>query len=128
MGTNYYWKPSAPGAETLHIGKSSVGWTFHFHAVEHQGLASWHAWRHRLERGDGQIVDEYGEPCPFLLFVGKVETLQRARRKDGTPFLNPATEVLEGRVNGVPPVILAHLRAEYFLDPEGYAFSRGKFS
>lgn len=65
MGTNYYWRPACdvcgctherPPRE--HIGKSSGGWTFGFHATEE--IRSAKQWK-QVTGGKGEIVNEYGE-------------------------------------------------------------------
>ena len=52
MGTNYYTKTDE--GEELHIGKSSFGWTFSFHATDE--IRSYEHWLKYLK--DRKIYDE----------------------------------------------------------------------
>ena len=72
MGTNYYcetgrmlevecdcgFKHMMP--ETLHIGKSSCGWTFLLHAIPEKGLECWRDWEEGLKAAR-RVYDEEGE-------------------------------------------------------------------
>lgn len=72
MSTNYYcetgrmlevecdcgFKHMMP--ETLHIGKSSCGWTFLLHAIPEKGLGCWRDWEEVLV-GSRRIFNEYGD-------------------------------------------------------------------
>jgi len=123
MGTNYYWRQQThPGCEAcgrkpeyddLHIGKSSAGWTFSFHADEGRGLTSWRAWKEFLIQGEaekrGEIVDEYDVRLTFEEFRSVVEERSHPRG-----LRNHAE--LHGHVD------------RSFLDPEGHSMSPGEFS
>jgi len=111
MGTNYYWRHEErhchacggeikPKTVDTHIGKSSGGWRFLFHAPK-DGPESWRAWRDKLASG-GVIVSEYGYDVPIGEFERIVEK-QTGERKQSDRH--------EG----------------YFEDAEGYVFSRGEF-
>lgn len=72
MSTNYYcetgrmlevecdcgFKHMMP--ETLHIGKSSCGWTFLLHVIPEKGLECWKDWEEVLV-GSRRIFNEYGD-------------------------------------------------------------------
>jgi hypothetical protein len=64
MGTNYYWYEKAPCGEckrefeSVHIGKSSVGWNFSLRVHPDLGINSLSDWEERW--GSGEIKDEYG--------------------------------------------------------------------
>ncbi len=122
MGTNYYWHKKVPveGATTcptcghcpsipmdpVHIGKSSVGWTFSFHATD--DIRSWKAWREELQT-PGIIKDEYGDLCTFEEFVEMIDA--KAARPNA---LKHAQDT-------------GFSRGDY-LDEEGHSFSPGYFS
>lgn len=66
MGTNYYAvRGRCPEcgrydeSDRLHIGKSSIGWPFLFHAVPEKGLVDWASWRRYLAEPGVEILDEY---------------------------------------------------------------------
>lgn len=76
MGTNYYFHPkpttSCPTcghtrtAEPIHIGKSSVGWTFGLHVRPRYWIGGpipqdLDAWRERFLEEGSKIQDEYGQ-------------------------------------------------------------------
>lgn len=64
MSTNYYLTQPCTdacahcGAEPLHIGKRSSGWSFTFQA--HEDIRSRAQWEETIAASDGVIVDEYG--------------------------------------------------------------------
>ena len=110
MGTNYYWRENPcttcrHSANTIHIGKSSHGWVFSFHAIF--DAKSWQDWQILLSSGTGGIFDEYGKEIQFCHFK----------------------DMVEGKQNNKKNLIHA---AKYpdsgFIDPEGYSFSEGEFS
>jgi hypothetical protein len=119
VGTNYYHETKPPceccGREfpRVHIGKSSVGWTFSFHGGDEgaEGLESWADWHRRLREG-GRIVDEYGDEISFDGFVELVES-KRA---------SPNNQTLYCRVHH------REFSGDYWLDSEGNSFGRGNFS
>ena len=64
MGTNYYLHIGPCGEcgrpkEVIHIGKSSMGWTFSFHGTEE--IRSYQDWIKFIEKTGGIIRDEYNE-------------------------------------------------------------------
>ena len=76
MGTNYYYiEDPCPhcnrGENKIHIGKSSVGWTFSFYGED--STRSWKAWQKRVLSG-GIIMDEYNQIIDYDDMVSLVET------------------------------------------------------
>lgn len=127
MGTNYYHeKPLVsahpcpccgkrlhcedcdPNEGRTHIGKSSSGWTFTFHATD--TIRSYADWLKVLEAG-GEIVNEYGDVLPLADFKELVERKRTAKRNH-TIYCRNAYPGLGGN----------------FLDPDGHSFSEGEFS
>lgn len=112
MGTNYYCIEDQPCGccghvpDPIHIGKSSAGWTFSFHATE--SLTSWRAWKEYLK--DKTIENEYDEEISLECFTKIVENKQKTERFNHTKYCK-----------------LKHPSVDCFLDPEGYSFSRGEF-
>lgn len=83
MGTNYYWRSQPCHAcghseKSWHIGKSSGGWRFLFHAIDmHESpltrpITSAADWR-EVFRGEGRIFDEYQEPVTVEKFWDMVK-------------------------------------------------------
>lgn len=110
MGTNYYLRTDAcdkcgRADHETHIGKSSVGWTFSFHATEE--IKDEAAWREAISKG--RIFDEYGEEIPFERFWEMVE-----RKRDA-----PNNHSIEAANNGW---------SGGYLDNKGNSFSTGEFS
>ena len=110
MGTNYYWRPACdvcgctherPPRE--HIGKSSAGWTFGFHATDN--IRSVSDWRDVLN-GAGTIVDEYGEHYEPEEFWAMVEARRSSPNNHSVLYPRDGT----------------------FLDADGNSFSEGEFS
>jgi hypothetical protein len=68
MSTNYYVRPydgdgglglePDPDGDGIHLGKSSVGWTFTFRAYPAVGVTGYASWLALLDLGG--IYDEYG--------------------------------------------------------------------
>lgn len=106
MGTNYYAiigaaEPCAhcghaPERRRLHIGKSSMGWTFGLHVEpdDPEHPSTWEEWRTLLNRQDVAIEDEYGERHTLSDLVAVVERRSCCWR-------NPTPEWLEE--NGAVP-------------------------
>ncbi|MCK5281841.1 MAG: hypothetical protein KAK00_00365 [Nanoarchaeota archaeon] len=83
MGTNYYTKTDE--GEELHIGKSSFGWTFSFHATDE--IRSYEHWLKYLK--DRKIYDEYGKDISLKDFNKLVEAKKSNK-------LNHALECMDG--------------------------------
>jgi hypothetical protein len=75
MGTNYEWRelacPTCCRSDTIHVGKSSGGWSFLFHGYRHDpddgvtspfgfAVESRADWRKVFTERPGTLVDEYG--------------------------------------------------------------------
>ncbi len=117
MGTNYYWRNETnkcehcnrSDLEEIHIGKSSVGWTFSFHATEE--IRSWKDWQEKIASG-GYISDEYG------------------RRKAPEEF----RQIVENHPNGLKnfteysEVYFPEDSERLWKDEDGHSFSLGEFS
>jgi hypothetical protein len=115
MGTNYYHEPDEAavcakcGAACTscgaveHIGKSSAGWTFSFHATDTE--KSWADWRKRLEAG-GVIRDEYGDTVALAKFAAMVDRKRQSPRHHAREYPQYGS----------------------YTDPEGHSFSPGEFS
>jgi hypothetical protein len=107
MGTNYYAKynvcKGCKRYETIHIGKSSVGWTFSFHATEE--IRSCKDWINFLRKEKAKIFDEYENKITLCKFKKLVHGLKGE-------IHNHAVEYPEGS----------------FLDTEGNSMSNGEFS
>lgn len=130
MGTNYEVRddPTCDNpahTKTLHIGKSSAGWKFSFHAIpDHEPpLTTWKAWQEFLE--GRTVVDEYGREMTLEEFRPVVE--QRGIPRDlDRPIchVNPtAQEIRVGFGGRVPSP-----DSRGYHDPEGYDFWEGDFS
>lgn len=107
MGTNYYFRENIckecnHASKETHIGKSSGGWTFSFHATDTE--KSWVHWQLLLDSDVGKIFDEYERELSFAEFKKIVEDR-------GDNLLNHAKEHPEG----------------CFLDDKGYSFSTYEF-
>lgn len=123
MGTNFYTDADATcnnpeHTETLHIGKSSGGWKFGFHAIDRLGLVSWAAWREFLR--DRPIRDEYGVTLTLDEFTARVTD------RGDAPWCRVAPSS-ECRANGYGGRWRPDPDHE-FHDPEGFDFSRHDFS
>ena len=112
MGTNYYLRiehgkpcPTCErgiDTEEIHIGKSSAGWAFTFHATDE--IKSAKVWKETTK--EGKIFDEYGIEHSYKEFWELIES------KKDAPH-NHARELKEG---------------SSFLDEEGNSFSPYEFS
>lgn len=154
MGTNYYWNPGVTDAlkafGSVHVGKSSGGWSFNFKgyrfcpgetvsadlgqgpqiALDARLLAftatSWLEWKALLSRS-GTIEDEYGQTISFDEFVQSVEQVTHPDGKwNGNPLQNHVTYLrTDPRYRGQAQF---QDETQYWLDAAGYSFSIGEFS
>ena len=114
MGTNYYVRdkncPFCGRYETIHLGKSSIGWKFLFQANNFVYYSSWSEMKEWLK--DKTIKDEYEEKVELEEFTKLIET----KHKDPTNWnhqRNDAQNIPEGFVT---------------VDSEGHEFHNGEFS
>lgn len=111
MGTNYYARTNAckccKRGEDTHIGKSSAGWTFSFHATYE--IKSYKAWLKVLSKKGTLIFDEYDREKSLEDFKKLVEAKRDAK-------FNHAIECKDSEYD------------KSFLDEEGNSFSEGEFS
>lgn len=108
MGTNYYVKfPPCPCCGHLndeHIGKSSAGWTFSFHATDK--IKSAKDWMLVLSQHNAKIYDEYGQEISFKAFYRMVELKKSEKQGHSVEYPNENN----------------------YLDAEGNSMSKGEFS
>jgi len=75
MGTNYYARTNickeCNRYDEIHIGKSSMGWTFTFHATDR--IKNYHDWKVFLLDKQAKIFDEYGEEITLEEFKKMIE-------------------------------------------------------
>ncbi len=95
MGTNYYahhdtCESCKRPERTLHIGRSNIGWPFHFRVHQRHGDAEdfpkrmMHDssdWRDLLNDTDIRIFDEYGKQNSVEEFWKMVDGKKRHRKK-----------------------------------------------
>lgn len=116
MGTNYYWFKDVCAhckrAEAkYHVGKSSIGWSFSFQALEaHESptgrpIVSAADWREVFAAGQGILRDEYGE--------------------DHTP--EKFWALVEAKYSGQKHASMYPSNNDY-LDKDGHSFTLGYFS
>jgi len=122
MGTNYYWRSAeltcptcgnATGTKDLHIGKSSIGWTFSFHSPN-PDIVSFQDWVRYFYDHDGDIFDEYGHEVGVAGFI--LNVLWRGTARDGGSLSNIYHEE-EGYAD-----------ESRWLDPDGHSFCSREFS
>lgn len=101
MGTNYEWRetacPACHRGDSIHVGKSSGGWSFLFHGYRHDpddGLVSPFGftvesradWRKVFTERPGVLVDEYGQviddPVRWVDELQPPDPRQRDREDD----------------------------------------------
>jgi len=90
MGTNFYWKQEEKPPceccqrpfiqETIHIGKSSLGWCFSLHVTDE--IKSLDDWKKVWETKPGFIEDEYGDR------ISVEEMLDRITNREGKNEFN----------------------------------------
>ena len=93
------------GKEQIHIGKSSYGWTFCFHATD--TIKSYKEWLIFLINNDAKIIDEYDKEVHLSEFAVLVDSKRDAKRNHAREF--------------------SHDDGSY-LDPDGNSMSPGEFS
>ena len=137
MGTNYYLRENlcehCGRYETLHIGRSSAGWTFGFRGYpEGEGPRSAKEWRETMKKGT--IVDEYDREVTqdwfWMLVEGKKQwngrdAMNQARMAAHGP--GNEREMEYSQVHKERWIAEADGR-ENWLDDEGHGFSGYEFS
>ena len=108
MGTNYYariniCKCCNNPEEIIHIGKSSFGWTFTFHATDE--IRNYKEWLEILCQSGTKIFDEYDREISLVDF-GKLVDSKKDEKN------NHAKQYSEGS----------------YVDKEGHSMSEGEFS
>jgi len=116
MGTNYYLhvgecETCGRPKDVIHIGKSSIGWTFSFHGTDK--IRSCQDWLEFIQDSGGIIKNEYDQKVPLEEFQELVKTKKLSN-------LNQTTYC---RVHH--PI---HAENSCWLDDEGHSFSSGDFS
>lgn len=109
MGTNYYARykicDKCKRYNEIHIGKSSAGWQFGFHATDE--IKSFKDWVVFLSKEDVKIFDEYRKEISFKDFIELVKEKQK-------PIYDNHVEIYKEGGN--------------YLDKDGYGFSPEEFS
>jgi hypothetical protein len=113
MGTNYFIHEESCShcghqPALVHIGKSSHGWKFLFHATDE--CVTKQDWEHHLV--GKQIVDEYNRFVTYAEFFEMVETKQ--------PGIDHKTASFK-QWGSFPP------DNRWYLDAAGYYFYQGEF-
>ena len=108
MGTNYYARTNACrlcgiSKEEIHIGKSSVGWTFTFHAIDE--IRSYKDWLNFLDDEHIKIFNEYDKEISLVNFKKLVESKKQEKNNHAKQY-----------------------HKNSFLDNEGNSMSKGEFS
>ncbi len=109
MGTNYYariniCKCCGKPEEEIHIGKSSAGWTFTFHATEK--IRSYKEWLKILSKKETEIYNEYDEKVYIKDFKRMVENKRTEKNNQARDYPEEGS----------------------YLDEEGNSMSLGGFS
>jgi hypothetical protein len=137
MGMNYYCisKPCITCGESKdkrHIGKSSCGWTFLFEAYPLEGPTTYKEWIEELYQAHKLIVNEENE---FITVWDFNDIIHRDGRQK--IMMSSARMALGNGLNEKEKEYLmddrrrsnfSHLEDSYYLDEEGYGFSRHSFS
>lgn len=116
MGTNYYHRADICSCcqrfTQRHIGKSSCGWSFSFHAIDEDNLKifSWQQWKNALRTG--KIFNEYNDEITLEAFIDIVENR-------GPDLLNHTTYCADNH--------LEDAIRNCSLDAEGQSFNKGEF-
>jgi hypothetical protein len=118
MGTNYYQLTDrcehCKRCNRRHIGKSSFGWTFTFHAIPDDRIESYADWLRELEK-QPDIEDEYGNPVTVEEFKQLVES-KKSQEMNHTTYCMTNGHDRE------------YAMRNCHLDDEGHSFSKGEFS
>lgn len=98
MGTNYYAVRNRASVEMpIHIGKSSLGWKFHFQEQDidsHNPPVEWHTYdqviewlkKYTVESKEYVIMDEYGRELSLKELVELIELKQEEGKNEPDNF------------------------------------------
>lgn len=103
MGTNYYLRKAVCSkcgrcSQEEHIGKSSAGWTFTFHAT--YNIKSEKGWREATK--SGQIYDEYNRKITYKKFWEHVDS-KRNEPNNHAKFSKEGRSYLDNEGNSFSP-------------------------
>jgi hypothetical protein len=123
VGTNYYLKKKAceccglrDDTQTIHVGKSSYGWSFSFHGIPGK-IESEKDWKKKMEDESFELVNEYGEVVDHKWFWELVDN--KRDDKNHTKYCREDDEGFS-REHGY--------RDCWYDDETGSSFSKGEFS
>lgn len=98
MGTNYYAKinkcKECGNSEQIHLGKSSVGWTFSFQyngGKYYKNIKQMKEWLK-----DKVIIDEYGGSIDSKKFFSMVEKKQKENKKHAESYKSKSDFIIGG--------------------------------
>jgi len=105
MGTNYYARVNICECcgryEEVHLGKSSAGWTFGFHATG--DLRSFKDWKEFLVKEECMIFDEYGEMVGLGDFLEMVEKKRGEKNNHALRYWHKDGSFLDTEGNSMTP-------------------------
>lgn len=124
MGMNYYHEINICNhcgrSDKVHIGKSSIGWTFNFHGFRDAEnpyaipVMFWKTWKMVLLGTENSLIrDEEGKVISFEDFVNLVESKKRAKLNHTIYCREDCPE---------------HAAAHCWLDDDGNSFTDTEFS
>ena len=105
MGTNYYAVRNRASTEMpIHIGKSSIGWKFHFQEQDigsHNPPVEWHTYdqviewlkKYTVESNEYVIMDEYDEIVSLKDLVELIERKQEECKDNPDNFRHDVKNV-----------------------------------
>lgn len=109
---------------TIHIGKSSYGWAFHYRGYRNVGLDSNKSFKEFIDEPNRIIIDEYGEIVDKDEFHTMIETVKSP------------TYVINGQINKdhmnyciqESSLSMETIQREMWHDELGYSFWENNFS
>ncbi len=105
MGTNFYAREEIcdkcnHAKKETHIGKSSFGWTFSFHATD--DIRSAKEWFMFLSQKDVKIFDEYDREISFIDFAELVNS--KKKEPNNHTEEHPEGNFLDDELNSMNPM------------------------
>lgn len=135
MGLNHYLRTKAcekcgHRKEELHIGKSSMGWQYHFEGYIEQSIVSLEDWMNEFKDENKEIVDENGEVIDkddflSMIYLKKLnDNINLYNVTVGQPQTEKEKKYCKERHN-----YCGHSSDfKCWIDKDGYVFTQGKFS
>lgn len=133
MGTNYFLRTKAcekcgRSDPSKHIGKSSIGWQFHFRGYRDEDITSFKKWVELLSDPNSEIYDEYDGKKEVEEFIKMIkDSLNDRINHYNVCCGHPETKIEREYIADNNGICYKELERVTWKDEDGFAFSDIEF-